>query len=94
MAVVKMLAVTLVGPKDEMEYVASQMVLMGGFQPLSLDLLLEDRSLRSRVRTVTENPYDELLMKLASVWQAAGEAIPEPVPLPVPQDFTLERARF
>jgi hypothetical protein len=32
MAVVKMLAVTLVGPKDEMEYVASQMVLMGGFQ--------------------------------------------------------------
>jgi len=94
MAVVKMLAVTLVGPKDEMEYVASQMVLMGGFQPLSLDLLLEDRNLRSRVRTVTENPYDELLMKLAHVWQTAGEVIPEAVPLPVPQDFTLEKARF
>jgi len=35
----KMLAVTLIGPKDEMEYVANQMILLGGFQPLSLDLI-------------------------------------------------------
>ena len=73
MAVVKMLALTLIGPKEEMETVARLMVLTGGFQPMPLDLLLRDRSTRSRISTASENPYDELLVKLANVWQAAGK---------------------
>ena len=80
MAVMKMMALTLIGPNEEMESVARQMVLMGGFQPLPLDLLLSDRNLRSRVSTETANPYDDLLLKLGAVWKVAGEQTPEPSP--------------
>ena len=93
MAVVKMLALTLIGPKEEMETVARLMVLTGGFQPMPLDLLLKDRSTRSRISTASENPYDELLVKLANVWQAAGEKAPEPLPVPITPEFGLENAR-
>lgn len=93
MAIIRMLAVTLIGPKDEMEYVANQMILLGGFQPLSLDLILGDRSLRSKVKTSTDNPYDELLSEMAYVWQAAGESLPEPHPVPVTREQTYERMR-
>lgn len=93
MAVVKMLALTLIGPKEEMEAVARLMVLTGGFQPMPLDLLLRDRSTRSRISTASENPYDELLVKLANVWQAAGEKAPDPAPVPITPEFGLEKAR-
>lgn len=92
MAVVKMLAVTLIGPKAEMETVARLMVLTGGFQPLPLDLLLKDRSVRSKITTASDNPYDELLVKLSEVWQAAGERVPDPLPVPIAPDFSLDRA--
>ncbi len=92
MAVVKMLAVTLIGPKTEMETVARLMVLTGGFQPLPLDLLLKDRSVRSKITTASDNPYDELLVKLSEVWQAAGERVPDPLPVPISPDFSLDRA--
>lgn len=92
MAVVKMLAVTLIGPKAEMETVARLMVLTGGFQPLPLDLLLKDRSVRSKITTASENPYDELLVKLSEVWKAAGERVPDPLPVPITPDFSLDRA--
>jgi V/A-type H+-transporting ATPase subunit I len=92
MAVVKMLALTLIGPKAEMETVARLMVLTGGFQPLPLDLLLKDRSVRSRISTASDNPYDDLLVKLAGVWQAAGERVPDPLPVPITPDFGLDRA--
>jgi V/A-type H+-transporting ATPase subunit I len=92
MAVVKMLAVTLIGPKTEMETVARLMVLTGGFQPLPLDLLLKDRSVRSKITTASENPYDELLVKLSEVWKAAGERVPDPFPVPITPDFSLDRA--
>lgn len=93
MAIMKMLAVTLIGPKDEMEYVANQMILLGGFQPLSLDLILGDRTLRSKVKTATDNPYDELLSEMGYVWQAAGESLPEPYPVPVTKEQTYEKMR-
>ena len=93
MAVMKMVALTMIGPDSEMEPVASQMVLTGGFQPLPLDLLVNDRSLRSKVTTETENPYDELLNKVSTVWKIAGEMIPEPSPVTLTREFTLTAAR-
>ncbi len=88
-----MVALTMIGPDSEMEPVARQMVLTGGFQPLPLDLLVNDRSLRSRVTTETENPYDELLNKVSTVWKIAGEMIPEPSPVTLTREFTLAAAR-
>lgn len=93
MAVMKMVALTMIGPDSEMEPVARQMVLTGGFQPLPLDLLVNDRSLRSKVTTETENPYDELLNKVSTVWKVAGEMIPEPSPVTLTREFTLTAAR-
>lgn len=93
MAVMKMVALTMIGPDSEMEPVARQMVLTGGFQPLPLDLLVNDRNLRSKVTTETENPYDELLGKVTTVWKIAGEMIPDPSPVTLTKEFTLSAAR-
>ncbi|MDY9920423.1 MAG: V-type ATPase 116kDa subunit family protein [Synergistota bacterium] len=93
MAVMKMVALTMIGPDSEMEPVARQMVLTGGFQPLPLDLLVNDRNLRSKVTTATENPYDELLAKVTTVWKIAGEMIPDPSPVTITKEFTLTAAR-
>lgn len=94
MAVMKMVALTLVGPHNEMEEVARQMVLTGGFQPLPIDILVNDRTLRSKVTTETENPYDELLAQVSTVWKVAGERVPEPSAVAVTKDFTISRARM
>ncbi|MDR3165657.1 MAG: ATPase [Synergistaceae bacterium] len=93
MAVMKMVAVTMVGPHEEMEPVARQMVLSGGFQPLPLDFLINDRNLRSRITTESENPYDELLNKMSTVWKVAGENIPDPEPTPFDSGFSFHKAR-
>lgn len=93
MAVMKMVALTMIGPHAEMEEVARQMVLTGGFQPLPIDILVNDRTLRSKVTTETENPYDELLAKVSSVWKVAGEQIPQPSPVALTKDFTMTKAR-
>lgn len=90
----KMVALTMIGPQEEMEPVARRMVLTGGFQPLPLDILVNDRSLRSKLTTETENPYDALLMKISSIWKVAGEAIPDPQPVTITKDFTLSNARM
>ncbi|MDO5562856.1 MAG: V-type ATPase 116kDa subunit family protein [Synergistaceae bacterium] len=94
MAVMKMVALTMIGPNSEMEPVARQMVLTGGFQPLPLDILVNDRGLRSRVTTTTENPYDELLSKISTIWKVSGEMIPEPSPVTISKDFTLTNATY
>ncbi len=94
MAVMKMVALTMIGPQSEMEPVARRMVLTGGFQPLPLDILVNDRSLRSKLTTETENPYDELLIKISSIWKVAGEVIPDPQPVTITRDFTLSNARM
>ncbi|MDR1132947.1 MAG: ATPase [Synergistaceae bacterium] len=93
MAVMKMVAVTMVGPHEEMEPVARQMVLSGGFQPLPLDFLINDRNLRSKITTESENPYDELLNKMSAVWKAAGENVPDPEPTPFDSGFSFHKAR-
>ncbi|MDR0616027.1 MAG: ATPase [Synergistaceae bacterium] len=93
MAILKMVALTMVGPHDEMEPVARQMVLSGGFQPLPLDYLVNDRSLRARITTESENPYDDLLNKMTMLWRIAGETMPEPVPVPLGKDFNLQEAQ-
>lgn len=94
MAVMRMVALTMVGPHAEMEEVARQMVLTGGFQPLPIDILVNDRSLRSKVTTETENPYDELLARISTVWKVAGEPVPQPLPVTLTKDFTLSKARM
>ena len=83
MAVMKMVALTMIGPQSEMEPVARQMVLTGGFQPLPLDILINDRSLRSKLTTETENPYDELVSKISTIWKVAGEVVPDPQPVTI-----------
>ena len=88
MAVVKMVALTMFGLHKEMEPVAKEMVLSGGFQPLPIDFLVGDRAIRSKVTTESDNPYDDLLNKMTVVWKAAGERLPEPDPIPVDQDFS------
>lgn len=93
MAVMKMVALTMIGPQEEMEPVARQMVLTGGFQPLPIDFLVNDRSLRSRVTTESDNPYDELLSRTSTIWKAAGERLPDPEPIPLDRDFNLFTAR-
>ena len=94
MAVMKMVALTMIGPQSEMEPVAREMVLSGGFQPMPLDIIVNDRSLRSKLTTETANPYDELLSKISTVWKAASEPIPEPQPAAITKDFTLSKARM
>lgn len=93
MAVVKMVALTMFGPHEEMEPVAREMVLSGGFQPLPIDFLVGDRAIRSKVTTESDNPYDDLLNKMTVVWKAAGERLPEPDPIPVDQDFSYYGAK-
>ncbi len=93
MAVMKMVALTMIGPHEEMEPVARQMVLTGGFQPLPIDFLVNDRSLRSKVTTESENPYDELLSKMTTIWKVAGEHLPDPEPITLDKDFNLFAAR-
>ncbi len=94
MAVMKMVALTVIGPQSEMEPVARRMVLTGGFQPLSLEKLINDRSLQSRLTTETENPYDALVGQISAVWKVAGEETPPPQPVAIGKDFTLTKARM
>jgi len=93
MAVMKMVALTMVGPHEEMEPAARRMVLSGGFQPLPLDFLINDRNLRSRITTETNNPYDELLGKMSMIWKVSGENIPDPEPIPLDSEFSYYKAR-
>ncbi|MDR3255043.1 MAG: ATPase [Synergistaceae bacterium] len=93
MAVLKMIALTMVGPHKEMEPVARQMVLSGGFQPLPIDFLVDDRSLRSRITTESDNPYDDLLNRMMTLWRISGESLPEPAPIPLEMGFNYYAAR-
>ena len=94
MAVMKMVALTMIGPDSEMGFVAREMVLTGEFQPLPLDVLVNDREIRSKITTSTENPYDELLSKVTSIWKVAGGTIPESSPVNIGKEFTLSNARY
>jgi V/A-type H+-transporting ATPase subunit I len=93
MALMKMKTLSLVGPLEEIEWAARHLLLRGTFQPLPLGMCVEDAGLRSGLTTVRENPYDEPLEKLESVWGLAGREIPEARPLAVDADLTPERAQ-
>jgi V/A-type H+-transporting ATPase subunit I len=78
MSIVRMSGVTLVGPRQSVESVALRLLATGRFQPVPLDLLMTDRTTLSRVRPGRDNPYEEILGQLRSVWDTAGEPLPQP----------------
>lgn len=93
MALVKMLTLTALGPREEVELVARHLVLREDFQPIPLDAVITERNLRSGIGTAGGNPCDGLLRSLASVWEAAGEPLPEPVPAKLSGEMNLDRFR-
>ena len=78
MSIVRMAGVTLVGPRNSIENVSLHLLATGRFQPVPLDLLMADRASLSRVRPGRDNPYDDILGQLRSVWDTAGEPFPQP----------------
>ncbi len=78
MSIVKMSGLTFVGPRKEIEILATRLLVRGDFQPLSIDSSLDDLSIRSRIKTFRANPYDPILEDLESIWRTAGEELPVP----------------
>ena len=72
MSIVRMAGVTLVGPRNSIENVSLHLLATGRFQPVPLDLLMADRASLSRVRPGRDNPYDDILGQLRSVWDTAS----------------------
>lgn len=91
MALVKMLTLTALGPREEVEHIARQLVLREDFQPIPLDTIVTEHTLRARIGTAGENPCDSLLGSLASVWEAAGVPLPEPTPAKLSGEMSLDR---
>ena len=82
MAVVEMMGISLIGPREEIEPLAAELLTLGNFEPVPLEYALEKRPAAlagpggSRIVTFGKNPYDELLETLVSVWKAAGSGLP------------------
>ncbi|HRX26121.1 MAG TPA: hypothetical protein P5219_04880, partial [Aminivibrio sp.] len=81
MAVVEMMGMSLIGPRQEIEALAAELLTLGNFEPVPLEFALERRpaSLSSggaRISTFQKNPYDDLLDKLVYVWNEAGAEFP------------------
>ncbi|MDO9508665.1 MAG: V-type ATPase 116kDa subunit family protein [Thermovirgaceae bacterium] len=93
MALVKMLTLTALGPREEVESIARQLVLREDFQPIPIDTIITESTLRARIGTAGENPCDALLRSLATVWEAAGEPLPEPAPVKLSGEMSLDRIR-
>ncbi len=93
MALVKMLTLTALGPREEVEHIARRLVLREDFQPIPLDTIITEHTLRARIGTAGENPCDSLLRDLASVWEAAGVPLPEPAPAKLSREISLDRIR-
>jgi len=94
MAIVKMLAVTLVGAQQEMETAAKQLILSESFQPLPVEKLINDKNDREKIKFEKDNPYDELLSKVSIVWKVTGEPLPAPRAIDIPKEYTLTGARY
>lgn len=94
MAVMKMLALTLVGPRSEMEAAATRLLVTENFEPISLEHLVNDRNIRAKLITEPDNPYDALLSQLKAIWKVAGETEPKANISAVSADFTLSKAQF
>lgn len=93
MAVVKMLTLTALGPVEQVQRLALRLVLREDFQPIPVDALVTERSIREQIDTPGENPCDSLLDRLAAVWDAAGEPLPKPAPVPLSKGLTLESVK-
>ncbi len=94
MAVMKISALTLTGPKEELEPAALPMAASGCFQPVPIDLLVNDKNILGKITAGTENPYDELLKKVSRLWSLAQEKLPLPESSALTKDFTLTEARL
>lgn len=90
MAVMDMVAVTMIGPREEMEPAARQMLRAGCFQPISVDQLLTDRRSKEKIRSGSKNPYDDLLARTTSIWTTAGLETPAPSPIATSEIPTLD----
>lgn len=93
MALVTMLTLTALGPREEVEHIARRLVLREDFQPIPLDTLITEQTLRAQIGTAGENPCDSLLRDLASVWEAAGVPLPEPAPAKLSREMSLDLIR-
>lgn len=80
MAVVGMAGVSFVGPKNEIERVAVELLNSENFEPMSPDVMLDDHPLGSRIQTFRGNRYDALLEKLDAIWSEAGLPAPRKKP--------------
>ena len=75
MAVVEMMGVSLVGPREEIEPVAAELLSLGNFEPVPLEFAMERRTSAfsgsggARIATFRSNPYDELLENMRAVWK-------------------------
>ena len=79
MAVVKMMGVSLLGPREEIESVAAELLSIGNFEPVPLRFALGGRSRAlAGVAASGGNPYDGLLDSLDSVFELVpGESPPD-----------------
>jgi len=72
MAVVEMMGVSLVGPREEIEPVAAELLSLGNFEPAPPDFAMGKHpgsTGGARIATFRGNPYDELLNSLRAVWK-------------------------
>ncbi|NLB84083.1 MAG: ATPase [Synergistaceae bacterium] len=99
MAVVEMMGISLIGPREEIEPLAAELLTLGNFEPVPLEYALEKRPAalagagRSRIATFGKNPYDTLLETLLSVWKAAGAELPTEEPRSSYPRLSFEEAK-
>jgi V/A-type H+-transporting ATPase subunit I len=84
MAVVGMVGVSFVGPREEVEGVALTLLHKENFEPMSPEVMMEGHPLGSRFQTYRGNRYAALLERFDRFWERAK--------IPAPQCRIVERA--
>ncbi|MDR1379489.1 MAG: ATPase [Synergistaceae bacterium] len=84
MAVVGMVGVSFVGPREEVEGVALTLLHTENFEPMQPEVMMEGHPLGSRFQTFRGNRYAALLERFDRFWERGG--------LPIPQCRIVERA--
>ncbi|MDR2137439.1 MAG: ATPase [Synergistaceae bacterium] len=77
MAVVGMVGISFVGPREEIEHVALTLLRTENFEPMSPEVMMKGRPLGSRFQTSRGNRYDALLEKFDRFWERAGLLPPQ-----------------
>lgn len=70
-SVVKMTGVSIVGKSDEIEKISRRLLSKGFFEPMPLEIMLDDKPPKSRISRFRDNPYDAPLEKASRIWKAA-----------------------